>query len=238
MPPPNPNAAHHALTFSNAAFSWRVEVLMVTQVAGKRPLGVVGRAGLVVGMHAAVLFAIAQGFVLKDKADLPDPLVGTIIDKPPIIDIPPPVGPVDPRPHTDIYVPPPVGPIIDTSEQPAEGAISGTTETPPPTGAGSAVPVPNIVGVHQLARGLTQPPYPSFDRRNGHEGTAEIEVYVLPNGRVGDARIVTSTGFEGLDRSALQEARTHWRFGPATRDGVPFAQWYRLRVKFRLEDAR
>ena len=74
--------------------------------------------------------------------------------------------------------------------------------------------------------------------RAGNTGTADIEVYVLPNGRVGDARIVKSTGFEALDRSALEEAKRKWRLAPATRDGVPFAQWHRLRVTFRLNQQR
>ena len=74
--------------------------------------------------------------------------------------------------------------------------------------------------------------------RAGNTGTADIEVYVLPNGRVGDARIVKSTGFESLDRSAMEEAKRKWRLAPATRDGVPFAQWHRLRVTFRLNQQR
>jgi protein TonB len=84
---------------------------------------------------------------------------------------------------------------------------------------------------------LTQPPYPPRDIREGNTGTADIEIYVLPNGRVGDARIVRSTGFEGLDRSALAEAKRAWRLVPATRDGVPIAQWHRLRVVFKLNSA-
>ena len=30
----------------------------------------------------------------------------------------------------------------------------------------------------------------------GNEGSVDIEIYVLPNGRVGDARILRSSGFE------------------------------------------
>ena len=51
---------------------------------------------------------------------------------------------------------------------------------------------------------------------------------------MGEARIVRSTGFERLDRSALEEARRSWRLIPATRDGVPIAQWYKVRVTFKL----
>ena len=56
--------------------------------------------------------------------------------------------------------------------------------------------------------------------REGNQGTIDIEVYVLPNGRVGDARVVKSTGFEELDLAALAEAKRNWRLLPATRDGV------------------
>jgi protein TonB len=94
---------------------------------------------------------------------------------------------------------------------------------------------PVIVAVRQDARHpLTQPPYPPAEIRAGNTGTADIEVYVLPSGRVGDARIIKSTGFDALDRSALAEAKRNWRLLPATRDGVPIAQWHRLRVTFRL----
>ena len=59
---------------------------------------------------------------------------------------------------------------------------------------------------------------------------------MLPNGRVGDARVVKSTGFEELDLAALAEAKRNWRLLPATRDGEPIAQWHRLRVTFKLNE--
>jgi protein TonB len=62
----------------------------------------------------------------------------------------------------------------------------------------------------------------------------DVEIYVMPDGRVGDARIVKSSGFERLDQVTLDEARRSWRMLPATRNGEPFAQWHRLRVVFKL----
>ena len=35
-------------------------------------------------------------------------------------------------------------------------------------------------------------------------------------------------------RAALAEAKRNWRLLPAKRDGVPIAQWHRLRVTFKL----
>jgi hypothetical protein len=39
-----------------------------------------------------------------------------------------------------------------------------------------------------------------------------------------------------LDQSAVDEAKRRWRLQPATRDGVPFAQWHKLRVVFELRN--
>jgi TonB family protein len=50
--------------------------------------------------------------------------------------------------------------------------------------------------------------------------------------------VLRSTGFPALDQSAMAEAKKRWRMLPATRDGVPFAQWHRLRVVFKLENRR
>ncbi len=210
---------------------------MSAQVAGKRPLGAVGRAGIVVGMHAAVLFVIAQGFVLKDKVEKPQILVGTVIDVPTETD---PVPIVEPREFVPpIHVPAPVDAPIDSSPDVIRGEAipEGQIIEPPPSG--SALPKHEMTGVRQLANfSLRQPPYPPSARRQGLEGSTELEVYVLPNGRVGEVRVVKSAGFDEFDRSAMEEAKRSWRFAPATRDGEPFAQWHRLRVVFKLENAR
>jgi len=59
---------------------------------------------------------------------------------------------------------------------------------------------------------------------------------VQPNGRVGDARVIRGSGYDLFDRAALEEARRNWRMLPATRNGEPYAQWYRLRVVFKLKN--
>jgi protein TonB len=93
----------------------------------------------------------------------------------------------------------------------------------------------DIVNARQDAsHPLSQPRYPAWDTSEGNQGNVDVELYVLPNGRVGDARIVRSSGFERLDQSTIDEAKRNWRLLPATRDGVPFAQWYKVRVTFKL----
>jgi periplasmic protein TonB len=61
-------------------------------------------------------------------------------------------------------------------------------------------------------------------------------VYVMPTGRIGDVRVVRSTGSPSLDQSAIDEAKRRWRMLPATRDGEPYAQWHRLKVTFNLKN--
>ena len=98
-------------------------------------------------------------------------------------------------------------------------------------------PEPALMAARQDTRyPLTQPTYPARDIREGNEGTVELEIYVLPTGRIGDARVVRSTGSPTLDQSAVDEAKRKWRMLPATRDGEPFAQWHRLKVTFNLRN--
>ena len=210
---------------------------MSAQVAGKRPLGVLGRAGVVAGMHAAVLFVIAQGFVLKEKAGDPPDLIAQIVDDhPPIIDEAPRTA--DPQLQEPlISMPDPQVPPIEDDTQPPPERVAAKVGSGERISDGHGSADPMISSVHQLAnRPLTQPPYPPADVRAGNEGNVQIEVYVLADGRVGDARVLRSSGFPRLDQAALDEAKRKWRLQPATRNGVAFAQWSPLRVVFKLED--
>jgi len=105
-------------------------------------------------------------------------------------------------------------------------------DDPPP-----ATPQPQLVGVRPDPRHpLSKPEYSPRIIREGGQGTIEIEVYVMPNGRVADARVVKSTGFAELDLAAIAEAKRNWRLLPATRNGEPIAQWHSLRVTFKLNE--
>ncbi|MES1263064.1 MAG: energy transducer TonB, partial [Peristeroidobacter soli] len=106
-------------------------------------------------------------------------------------------------------------------------------DDPPPV----TPPAAQLVGVRpDPHHPLSKPQYSARMIREGNQGTIDVEVYVMPNGRVADARVVKSTGFAELDLAAIAEAKRNWRLLPATRDGVPYAQWYRLRVTFKLNE--
>jgi protein TonB len=214
----------------------RSEVVMAARTVERRSLGAVGRMSVVAAVHAALLVSIMHGFRLLPSLTMP-PMTGTIIDD---------ERPVPPDPKTREFVPhentlvqlPQPDPLPVPAE-PAEAAISG--ELVPiekiPGSAGSAVAQPEISGVRlDPRRPLSQPDYPPQLIRENAQGSVDVEVFVQPDGRVADARVLRSSGYEAFDRNTLEEAKRRWRLVPATRDGVPVPQWYRLRVVFKLKN--
>lgn len=209
---------------------------MAAVAAERRPLGALGRMSLVAGLHVAVLFAIARSLGIGAPMEPPPPMVSEIIQE----TRPPEVLPRIPEPDvttTQQSVVLPLVPIDDMAFEPQD-VISGPppdavfVEDPPPV-----MPQPKLVGVRQDPRHpLSKPEYSPRMIREGNQGTIEVEVYVMPNGRVADARVVKSTGFTELDLAAMAEAKRNWKLLPATRDGVPIAQWHRLRVTFKLNE--
>ena len=77
------------------------------------------------------------------------------------------------------------------------------------------------------------PVYPRSARRKGHEGCVTVELSVSESGEVSSAEIVSSSGHEELDASALGAVRTA-RFAPATEDGESVCGRVRLTFDFRL----
>lgn len=210
---------------------------MNTSIAEKRPLGALGRMGMVTALHVGALYLIASSLGIVP------PLIGK--EPPPITLAPEDTPPVEPLPtvpqpepyQAHLYVDQPIAPPLETMDDPSRiiGEVSDDPPVVPPMNPPTEAV--QMVGVRVDSRHpLTQPVYPAMDIRQGNEGTAEIEVYVLPSGRIGDARIVKSAGSPTLDQSALDEAKRRWRLLPATRGGEPYAQWHRLKVTFNLKD--
>ncbi len=190
---------------------------------------------LVAAIHVAVLFAIARSLGIG-SVPVDERMEATIekVERPPE-ELPPP--PEVPIVRNDSVVLPEV-PLDNLQYEPQDVITAPPAEyVEPPPSTGSAVVQPEIIAVRQdPRRPLSKPQYSARMIREGNQGTIDIEVYVMPNGRVGDARVVKSTGFEELDLAALAEAKRNWRLLPAMRDGVAVAQWHRLRVTFKLNE--
>lgn len=79
-----------------------------------------------------------------------------------------------------------------------------------------------------------KPNYPLMAKKAGYEGKVNLRVKVLENGFVNEIIILTSSGYDILDKAA-KEAVYKWKFFPALRDGKPFACWVNVPVRFELE---
>jgi protein TonB len=201
----------------------------------RKPLGALARMGIVAGMHVAIVYVVANSLGLVPSLITPQPIEAVVLDEPPV--------PVDPAPRIDYRPDDPVILMTRPEELPLVDDPIETVravEVPPdgiPDTSISRPPRATLSAVRSDPRHpLTQPAYPASMIRANNEGVVDVEVFVQPNGRVADARIVKSSGFEAFDRATIDEARRRWRLLPATRDGAPYAQWHTVRVVFKLEN--
>jgi protein TonB len=78
------------------------------------------------------------------------------------------------------------------------------------------------------------PAYPRRARDRGWEGTVELKVRVLPSGKVGEVKLINSSGYKSLDQAA-RRAIKRWRFTPASRAGGVVESWVVVPVHFVLD---
>jgi protein TonB len=93
--------------------------------------------------------------------------------------------------------------------------------------------VPVVREAMPLYRINPAPKYPRIARRRGYQGTVVLEVLVDRNGRVGDLRVYTSSGYKILDRTALTSVKG-WAFEPGMRGDQKVEMWVRVPVRFQL----
>jgi protein TonB len=138
-------------------------------------------------------------------------------------------------PDPEPYVPP-----VNTFG--ATSIISGTTEI-------RTDPLPRIepqpvTPVHvPLFRAATQDPryadafrpaYPPALQRQGLEGSVTVRIGIDENGRVISVEMVQATNKVFFQETRTQALR-HWRFRPATRDGIAVPSEQTLTVHFQLD---
>ena len=118
-----------------------------------------------------------------------------------------------------------------------ETRLSPATATPPVQMAAKHKLSPQGSRAYPENDGNPPPKYPVLARRRGWQGTVQLSVWVLENGRVGDITIAESSGYPLLDKTALK-AVTRYRFVPGRQGDRPVAMRVQVPVHFRLQDAR
>ncbi len=78
------------------------------------------------------------------------------------------------------------------------------------------------------------PEYPRLARKRGYQGTVVLEVLVDQNGRVGDLRLFTSSGYSILDKKAMASVKG-WLFEPGMKGDKKLDMWVRVPVRFELK---
>ena len=98
-----------------------------------------------------------------------------------------------------------------------------------PFGVALNLPAPEVRAVKVYS---PNPEYPWKAKQNNWEGTVVFMVDVLQNGRVGEIKIVTSSGYKILDTAALKAIKT-WRYKPALENGKPVLDAIEITIHFR-----
>jgi protein TonB len=79
-----------------------------------------------------------------------------------------------------------------------------------------------------------RPPYPPLSKRLGEQGKVVVRVFIEANGTATRAEILSSSGYDRLDQTALQTV-LKWRYTPGKRNGVAEAMWFNVPISFVLE---
>jgi protein TonB len=118
------------------------------------------------------------------------------------------------------------------SPQPAASPLTVPESARPataPTPAKVELPSSNASYLHNPA-----PVYPALSKRLGEQGKVLVRVLIGADGSPQQAELKRSSGFERLDRSALEYVMK-CRYVPGKVAGVPQAMWYEAPVSFVLE---
>ncbi len=197
--------------------------------SNKRAVGFV----VVVLVHALMFYALTTGLAKTMVDAMLEPLETRVIEEAQEI----PEAPPPPPPKFD--APPPVvmdmPDVVITQEAAPVAAITTTKKVaPPPPPPAADVLIPPRSNPRRPNAGAEEI-YPAMSKRLGEEGTVDLLLTVSDEGRVTEAKIDQSSGFERLDEAASKEAVRSWRFLPGTRNGKPETMQFRLKVTFSLK---
>ena len=140
-----------------------------------------------------------------------------------------------PRAHISNKQAPPAQ--IETPDAPP-AATPSESNAAAPVAPAFAPPQPVKTGVSisaSYAASNRKPPYPRLSRQNEEQGVVELRIFVKADGTAGTVEVASSSGYPLLDESARSTVQT-WRFNPATVDGKPVGEWYRIPIPFKLQD--
>ncbi len=194
----------------------------------------------VLGLHVIFGVGLIVGTAMKIIAKQRETIVAVDVkeDKQQEVKEPPPPPPD--------YVPPPVAPPPTTDVPvirgpPSETAIAAPkVQAPPPPKAEEKPAPPPVVPVKftkdgaSLLASTCSDMYPSASRRLSEEGSVTLEVFVGADGKVSDAKVVTSSGFPRLDEANVKCVKGIKAFVPQTVGGQNIGSWQVMKYRWKL----
>ncbi len=177
------------------------------------------------------------------KLDIPKPKPAEATPVPAPVPVPPPPDPLNAPVHTNVTDILQASGISSVSiADYAGGGSGGGIGSGKGNGVGPGEGGGFGGGAYQPGAGIEnptlihkeEPKYTSEAMRAKVQGEVELDVVVMPDGRVGDVRVAKSLDKTfGLDQAAIAAARK-WTFRPGSREGKPVPVVVRLILEFRL----
>ena len=187
---------------------------------------------LVVLLHLLLLWAIQSGLATKVVQ-----VAKVVVQAELISEVTPSLPPPAPKPPPPAPPPPPTAPVVTT---PSPAAIQLPPAPPvaapalPPAPPAPAAPAVRTSAVIQAGATCAKPDYPSASRRLEEEGTVTLKFLIGVDGRVIQAEVEKTSGFQRLDEAA-RNALSKCQFKPGTVDGKPEQSWASIKYTWRLE---
>lgn len=196
---------------------------------------------LIVVLHVAFIYAIASMRAPAAISSVTQDVKVTFIDEQRPEQKPPPPQPVQMMPSTSISlpqvqidIPTPVDePVIQASASPPQSTEA--TQSTEPTSAQSSNGLepsestpPSFVHPVDL-----QKYYPRASKRQGEQGSVAVQVCVSASGREQSFRILTSSGYGGIDQAAVDVIRDN-PMKPGTYNGRPVDSCGLIMFQFQL----
>lgn len=193
-----------------------------------------GPALAVIGLHVLIIYGLVVSMGIVEVSKFAAPIQAVFIDEP-MSEPEEEIEPVKPEieemavdtPAPELEIAEIEAPVTDVAPIPSENAIAAAPMTGAPGGAAQQLKTTNRV----------EPAYPATSRRLGEEGTVRLRVLVDESGRPSDVNVLNSSGFERLDRAAI-DAVKRWRFEPATDGRNAITAWTQVAITFKLQNGQ
>ena len=193
-----------------------------------------GAAVAVAALHLVLVAGLLLVPDVRERLVAPAPLFVEFVEAPPQ---PLPVAAPRPLPPPTMREPTRVVqdlPTITLAQEPVAPAAAPQVIAPPapPAPMAEATIVPPRFDMAYLRN--PAPAYPGVSRKLKEHGRVILNVLVGAEGDAQSIEVRTSSGYDRLDRAAIDAVR-HWRFSPARRGSQTVAAWALVPILFELE---